>query len=134
MSENNGTMRKAIFKRAAPFGNDALNMPVGSLEAAIPFYEYKLGFRLVSREDRPMKRALLERDEVRIGLAENGGDSSQEGCFFEVSDVEAAFVEIKGMEPTAEDLELQEFGRLPFRVFFVVAPDGLCYTVGERRK
>ena len=127
-------MSKAIFKRAAPYAQDAQNLPVKSIDAAIPFYEYKMGFRLVSREDRPIKRAVLERDDVRIGLAENGGDSSQEGCFFEVSDVVAAFEEIKGVAPTDEDLEVHEFGRLPFRVFFVVAPDGLCYMLGQRKK
>jgi catechol 2,3-dioxygenase-like lactoylglutathione lyase family enzyme len=111
-----------------------MNLPVKDLDAAIPFYEYKFGFRLVSRDEKPVKRAVLERDEVRIGLAENGGDPSQEGCFFEISDVEAAFEEIKGVRPTDEDIEVQEFGRLPFRVFFVVAPDGLCYTLGERKK
>jgi catechol 2,3-dioxygenase-like lactoylglutathione lyase family enzyme len=127
-------MPKTIFKRAAPYANDALNLPVRSVDAAIPFYEYKLGFRLVSREDRPMKRALLERDGVQIGLAENGGDFSQEGCFFEVNDVSAAFEEINGASPTDEDLQVQEFGRLPFLCFSVVAPDGLCFIVGERKK
>ena len=40
-----------------------------------------------------------------------------------MSNIEAAFEEIKGTPP-----------RLPFRVFFVVAPDGLCYMIGERKK
>ena len=31
-----------------------------------------------------MKSAVLQRDDIRIGLAENGGDPEQEGCFFEV--------------------------------------------------
>ena len=125
---------KAFFKRAAPYADDAMNLPVTDVEAAIPYYESTFGFRLVSREDRPVKRAVLERDDVRIGLAENGGDSSQEGCFFEVTDIEAAFREIKGAEPAEGDIEVQEMGRLPFRVFFVVAPDGLCYMLAERER
>ena len=125
---------KSVFKRAAPYADDEMNLPVSDVDAAIPFYENTLGFRVVTREATPTKRAILARDDVRIGLAENGGDSSQEGCFFEVSDIEAAFEEIKGTAPSEEDLEVQEMGRLPFRVFFVVAPDGLCYMLGERQK
>src|SRR4051812_8324957 len=41
------------------------------------------------------KRAVLERDDIKIGLAENGGDPTQDGCAFEVDDVEAAFAEFK---------------------------------------
>lgn len=125
---------KTEFKRAAPYANDALNLPVPDVDAAIPFYENTLGFRVESREESPVRRAILARDEVRIGLAENGGDPSQEGCFFEVSDVDAAFEEIKGSAPGDEDIEVHEMGRLPFRVFFVVAPDGLCYMLGQRKK
>ena len=125
---------KAVFLRAAPYGADELNLPVADVDGAIPFYESTLGFRLVSRHSTPVKRAVLARDNVEIGLAENGGDPSQEGCFFEVSNIESAFEEIQGMPAAEEDIEVQERGRLPFRVFFVVAPDGLCYMVGERQK
>jgi lactoylglutathione lyase len=125
---------KAVFKRAAPYADDEMNLPVKDVDAAVPFYESTMGFRVVSREDRPVKRAILARDDVQIGLAENGGDSSQEGCFFEVTNIEAAFEEIKGAAPGEEDIEVQELGRLPHRVFFVVAPDGLCYMLGERKK
>lgn len=112
---------KAVFKRAAPYADDAMNLPVKDVDAAVPFYENTLGFRVVSRQDEPQKRIVLARDDVQIGLSENGGDPTQEGCF-------------KGTAPTDEDLEVQEMGRLPFRVFFVVAPDGLCYMLGERQK
>jgi len=73
-----------------------LALPVASVEAALPFYEGVMGFRLVERIEAPQKAAILERDSVRIGLAENGGDPTQDGCFF------------------------------------VVAPDGLCYCLGQR--
>ncbi len=32
---------------------------------------------------------------MQLGLAENGGDPTQDGCFFEVDDVEKAFVELR---------------------------------------
>ena len=122
---------KAIFKRAVPYANDAMNLPVADVEAAIPFYEQTFNFRVVARHDTPHKSAILARDEIQIGLAENGGDPSQEGCYFEVDNIEAAFAEIKGRPHTESDLETQSRGDRTQRVFFVVAPDGLCYMLGQ---
>ena len=101
---------KTEFKRAAPYADDALNLPVANVDAAIPFYEKTFGFTVESREESPVRRVVLARDDVRIGLAENGGDPSQEGCFFEVTDVDAAFEEVKGCAPTEEDIEVHEYG------------------------
>ena len=122
---------KAIFKRAVPYAEDAMSLPVADVEAAIPYYEKTFGFRVVSRQDAPVKSAVLARDEIQIGLAENGGDSSQEGCYFEVDDIEVAYEEIKGTKPAASDLEIQTHGGKASKVFFVVAPDGLCYMIGQ---
>ena len=126
-------MTRAIYKRAAPYADDALNLPVADVDAAIPFYEKTFGFRVVSREDAPHKSAILARDDIQIGLAENGGDPTQEGCFFEVDNAEAAFEEIKGTVATDSDFRIDKFGNVSYRVFFVVAPDGLCYMLGERQ-
>ena len=124
-------MTKALFKRAVPYKEDALNLPVADVDAAIPFYEQTFGFRLVSKSEESFKRAILARDEVQIGLAENGGDSSQEGCFFEVDNLEAAFAEIKSNKPNVSEPEIQKVNGKTFRAFFVVAPDGLCYMIAQ---
>lgn len=125
---------KAVFTRVAPYAGDAMNLPVENVESAIPFYEETLGFSVVSRQDAPHKCVSLARDKIQIGLSENGGDPTQEGCFFEVDNIEAAFAEIKGSTPAAADFRLDKFGVQFYRVFFVVAPDGLCYMIGERQK
>lgn len=125
---------KAVFKRAAPYADDAMNLPVADVDAAIPYYEKTFGFRVVTRKEEPHKSVILARDEIQIGLAENGGDPSQEGCFFEVDDVEAAFEEIKGKAPAEADFRIDKHGDSALRVFFEVAPDGLCYMIGERQK
>jgi catechol 2,3-dioxygenase-like lactoylglutathione lyase family enzyme len=122
---------KAKFKRAVPYAKDAMNLPVADVEAAIPFYEQTMGFRVLQREDSPHRRAVLARNDIQIGLAENGGDPTQEGCYFEVDNIEAAFEEIKGRKPAGSDLEVQAWGQSSQRVFFVVAPDGLCYMLGQ---
>ena len=125
---------KAIYKRTAPYADDAMNLPVADVAAAIPFYETTFGFSLVSRADGPPKSVVLARDAIQIGLAENGGDPTQEGCFFEVDNVEVAFEEIKGKVPVESDFRIDRFGDTSYRVFFVVAPDGLCYMLGERQE
>ena len=139
---------KAVFKTAWPFADDAMNLPVENVEAAIPFYEAIMGFKLVTRKDAPCKSAVLARDGIQIGLAENGGDPSQEGCFFEVDSADAAFGELKSngltthpswtdRKPPEEREEagfrIDRHGDTSFKVFFVVAPDGLCYCLGERQ-
>ena len=126
-------MTKAFYERTAPYADDALNLPVADVDAAIPYYEKTFGFSLVSRADAPYKSATFARDNVKIGLAENGGDPKQEGCFFEVDNADAAFEEIKGVPATESDFRIDKFGETSYRVFFVVAPDGLCYMLGERQ-
>ena len=121
-----------VFLRAAPYAKDALNLPVADVAAAIPYYEKTFNFSVVSRHDQPHKSAILARDQIQIGLAENGGDPTQEGCFFEVDNIVAAFEEIKGKPPTSNDIKTQESFGKKYRVFFEVAPDGLCYMLGEQ--
>lgn len=125
---------KAEFKTASPYQEDEMNLPVEDLEAAIPFYETVMGFRVISRNDSPNKSAILNRDNIQIGLAENGGDPTQDGCFFEVDDAEAAFAELRsnGLKKEEADFRIDKYGEKSFKVFFVVAPDGLCYCLGER--
>jgi lactoylglutathione lyase len=128
-------MMKTLFKSAAPYADDAMNLPVQDVDKAIPYYEKVFGFRVVSREDAPHKSAILARDGIQIGLAENGGDPTQEGCFFEVDDVETAFAELKsnGLEKEEAGFRIDKYGDTSWKVFFVVAPDGLCYCLGERQ-
>ena len=127
---------KAVFKHAYPYLEDAMNLPVENLAAAIPFYETIMGFKVVARKEAPFKSAVLARDDIQIGLAENGGDPTQEGCFFEVDNAEAAFEELKsnGLEKEEADFRIDQYGDTSYRVFFVVAPDGLCYCLGERQE
>ncbi len=125
---------KAVFKTASPYMQDALNLPVENLEEAIPFYETIMGFQVVSQQDASCKSAILARDDIQIGLAENGGDPTQEGCFFEVDDVEVAFNELKnnGLENDDPNYRIDQHGDKSFRIFFVIAPDELCYCLGQQ--
>ena len=127
---------KSDFKSAWPYQGDAMNLPVENVDEAIPFYETVMGFHVVSRADAPHKSVVLMRDGVQIGLAENGGDPTQDGCFFEVDNAETAFAELKtnGLAKEDADFRIDEYGDKKFKVFFVIAPDGLCYCLGERQQ
>src|SRR5579862_4377676 len=101
---------KATFKNAWPYQKDRMSLPVKDVETSIPFYETIMDFKVVSREDLPHKIAVLQRDDIRIGLAENGGDPTQDGCFFEVDDVEKALAELKsnGLKKEISDLGVEK--------------------------
>jgi len=125
---------KATLEKAFGYQGNNLNLPVKDVASAMPFYETMLGFRVVSRADKPHKSAVLARDQIQIGLAENGGDASQDGCAFHVKDVESLREEFKasGLEGLS-DFSVEKRNDASWKVFYVVAPDGLCYWFGERQ-
>jgi lactoylglutathione lyase len=124
----------ASLDRAFGYQGDNLNLPVPDLAAAIPFYETVLGFQVLSRGAAP-SRAVLARDAVQIGLVENGGDPTQDGCAFHVTDLESLFADFKrhGLQKDLSEFSTERHGDADWKVFYVVAPDGLCYWFGERQ-
>jgi lactoylglutathione lyase len=125
----------ARLEKGFGYQGDKMNLPVADLDSALPFYQTILGFRVLSRAEIPHKSAVLARDQVEIRLAENGGDPSQDGCAFHVKELEALFSEFKanGLQKELSDFDVEEHGGVRWRVFYVVAPDGLCYWFGERQ-
>lgn len=125
----------STLEKAFGYQGNNMNLPVPDVTAALSFYERILGFRVISRSDTPCRSAVLARDQVQIGLAENGGDSTQDGCAFHVTDVEGLFAEFKanGLEKELSQFDLEQHGDASWKVFYVVAPDGLCYWFGERQ-
>jgi lactoylglutathione lyase len=126
---------KGTLEKAFGYQGDNMNLPVGDLATALWFYETVLGFRVVTRSLTPHKSAVLARDQVQIGLAENGGDSTQDGCAFHVKDLTSLLEEFKvnGLQKEISDFSTEEHGGVSWKVFYVVAPDGLCYWFGERQ-
>ena len=126
---------RPTLEKAYGYQDDHMHLPVRDLAAALPFYETVLGFRVVSQSDTPHKSAVLSRDEVQIGLAENGGDASQDGCAFHVKGLEALFTEFNanGLHKGPAAFDIERHGDAAFKVFYVVAPDGLCFWFGERQ-
>ncbi|MEP6787602.1 MAG: VOC family protein, partial [Acidobacteriota bacterium] len=85
----------AIFKNAWGYQGDAMNLPVADIDASIPFYVNIMGFEVVSRDDGAPRSIVLGRLDIQMGLAENGGDPEQDGCAFQVDDVEAVLAEFR---------------------------------------
>jgi lactoylglutathione lyase len=125
---------KGTLEKAFGYQGDNMNLPVRDVAAALPFYETVLGFRVVSRTTTPLNKAVLARDDVQIGIAENGGDSAQDGCAFHTRNLEALFSEFKanGLQKELSDFDVEEHGGASWKVFYIVAPDGLCYWFGEK--
>jgi len=69
----------------------------------------------------------MERDGVQIGFAVNGGDASQDGAAILVSDIRRAKEEVEANGVATGNWRVDERDGKKFQVFFVVAPDGLCF-------
>jgi lactoylglutathione lyase len=124
------------LEKAFGYQGDNMNLPVADVDAALPFYETILGFRVESRATTPHESAVLARDNVQMRLVENGGDSSQDGCAFHVNDLPSLFAEFKanGLRKELSDFSVEEHDGASWQVFYIVAPDGLCYWFGERQR
>ena len=126
---------KATLNNAFGYQGNPKNLPVPDLTAALPFYENVLGFSVRSRSETPHRSAMLARDHVEIGLAENGGDPTQDGCAFHVTGLQLLLGEFKtrGLRKELSDINVERRNDGSWNVFYVVAPDGLCYWFGERQ-
>ncbi len=129
------SLHPASLEKAFGYKGDNMNLPVKDLAEALPFYENVFGFKVESRSETPHAAAILGRDQIKIGLAENGGDATQDGCAFHVKNVESLLEEFKsnGLQKELSDFSNEEHGEATWKVFYVVAPDGLCYWFGERQ-
>jgi len=116
------------------YQGDNMNLPVRDVEAAVPFYADVLGFTLESRGETPHRSAVLARDQIRVRLAENGGDPTQDGCAFRVKDIDDLLAEFQNrglQKDSASAFSTERRNGTTWRVFFIAAPDGLCYWFGE---
>ncbi len=123
---------KAKLLKVFGFQGDAMNLPVADVALSIPYYVDKMGFDLVEQISDPKNKAVFERDGIRFAIVENGGDPEQDGCAFHTDDIEALRNEFlgNGLENVG-DLGEENRDGSKFKVFFVVAPDGLCYWFGQ---
>ncbi|MGH9946195.1 MAG: VOC family protein [Pyrinomonadaceae bacterium] len=116
------------------YQGDAMNLPVADVVVSAEYYVEKMGFAVVEKNDEPVMRVVLERDGIQMALTENGGDPTQDGCAFHTDNVVELRQEFigNGLEKIGEIKSETHDDGSNFKVFFVVAPDGLCYWFGEK--
>lgn len=116
-----------LFKAVYPYQKDVLALPVTDLDAASQYYSKAFGLTEVERRSEPCPTVVLERDGVKIGFAINGGDASKDGAAILVSDIHRAKAEMEANNIKIGEWRVDEHEGKKLQVFFVVAPDGLCY-------
>ena len=125
------TTSAQLFKAAFPFQDDVLALPVKDIDVAAEWYAKAFGLREAERTNEPVDRVVMERDGVRIGFAVNGGDASNDGAAILVVDAERARDELEANGVATGNWRIDERDGKRFQVFFVVAPDELCYYFHE---
>lgn len=119
------------FQSASPYKDDVLALPVVDLDAASEWYCKHFGMAEVERREVPNPAVILERDGVQIGFAINGGDPAQEGAAIRVNDIESIKEQLKANGVGVAETRVDERDGKKLKVFFVVAPDGLCYYFNQ---
>ena len=120
-------MHETLFVTAHPYQQDVLALPVDDIDVAARWYAKAFGMSEVRRLEKPNPTVILDRDGVRIGFAITGGDASQDGAAILVTDIHRAKSELESNGVTVANFRIDERDGEKFHVFFVVAPDGLCY-------
>ena len=124
-------MPEPSFQSASPYKDDILGLPVTDLDAASDWYCKHFGMTEIERRDSPHPAVILQRDGVQIGFAINGGDPAQEGAAIRVTDIDGIKTQLAANAVGVGDTRVDERDGEKFKVFFVVAPDGLCYYFNE---
>jgi catechol 2,3-dioxygenase-like lactoylglutathione lyase family enzyme len=119
------------FQAAFPYQKDVLALPVSDLDAASRWYANNFGMVEVERHQEPSPTVILERDGTRIGFSINGGDASQDGAAILVTEIGEMKNELEARGVKIGNWRIDERNGQRFQVFFVVAPDGLCYYFHE---
>ena len=124
-------MSEPSFQSASPYKDDVLALPVTELDAASQWYCKHFGMTELERRDSPHPTVILERDGVQIGFAINGGEPSQEGAAIVVVDINGVKAQLESNGIAVANTRVDERDGEKFNVFFVVAPDGLCFYFNE---
>ena len=119
------------FQQASAYQDDVLALPVKDIDQASDWYCKHFDMTEVARKDVPVPTVILERDGTQIGFAVNGGDASQDGAAIRVTQIEHLKSDFEAKGVNVGNWRVDERDGQEFQVFFVVAPDGLCYYFHE---
>jgi len=119
------------FKSAFPYQKSVMDLPVTDLDKASDWYCKHFGMTEIERREDPVPTVILARDGTRIGFSINGGDASQDGAAILVSNIHTLKDTFESKGVKIANWRVDERDGQKLQVFFVVAPDGLCYYFHE---
>lgn len=124
-------MTSGSFRAAFPYQNNVLALPVQDARQAATWYCQNFSMREIERGTEPDPYVVLERDGIKIGFAENGEDPTQDGAAVLVSGITKIRDELESRGLKLSDWRVDDHEGKKLKVFFVSAPDGLCYYFHE---
>ena len=119
------------FEAAYPFLEDVTTLPVKNLDETVTWYRNAFGLSEVERKSEPFPQVIMERDDAKIGFAITGGDPTQDGAAILVREIQQVKDELERKGVETANWRVDERDGEELQVFFVVAPDGLCYYFHE---
>ena len=111
-------MTIASFRAAFPYQNDVLALPVSNAQEASTWYGQNFGMQEVERGAQPKPFVILERDGVKIGFAENGGDPTQDGAAVLVAGITELRTELESRGVNFSDWREDERDGKKLKSFF----------------
>lgn len=123
--------QEPTFVSAFPYQNDVLALPVTDLDRASEWYCKHFGMQEVERRAEPVPTVILQRDGTRIGFAVNGGDAAQDGAAIRVTNILRLKNDLESNGVHVANWRVDQREGQSLQVFFVIAPDGLCYYFHE---
>ena len=121
-----------LYQAAYPFADSVLALPVKDVDQAAKWYGEKFDLAEVKRHRDPSPTVIMEREGVRLGFQVNGGDAGNDGAAILVTDAARARDELAAKGVETGNWRVDERDGEKYQVFFVVAPDGLCYYFHQR--
>lgn len=122
----------SLFQGAHAYCGDIYALPVEDLDITAEWYASAFGMQEVDRYIDPDPTIVLERGEVKIGFSINGRDPSNDGAVIDVSDIEQARSEMRSAGVKIRNWRIEKHDSERYQVFFVVAPDGLCFLIRQK--
>ncbi len=120
-----------FFEAAYPFLDDVTTLPVKDLDETVAWYSSAFGLTEVKRTSDPVPQVIMVRDDSTVGFAINGNDPTQDGAAILVRDIKKIKEELESNGVETANWRVDERDDQRLQVFFVVAPDGLCFYFHE---
>ncbi len=119
------------FEAAYPFIEDVMTLPVKDLDETVAWYSNAFGLAEAARNSEPVPQVIMARDDAKIGFVVNGKDPTVDGAAILVRDIASVRDELESNGVETVNWRVDERDGQQLQVFFVVAPDGLCYYFHE---